>query len=196
MINIHVQTEAKCHKRTKTIQGLQPVIVRQILGIPARPVFGSKRNWRRWKQPRPPQRPGHLIEHSTVPGQLETRVETETHVRFNWNFLPSSLFPWESTCFRCWCCWCCWCWCCCCCWWWWWCWCCWRCWSCWCCCWSCWSCWCWCCCCCSNKCCIIVWHYHVCEWFSIGRGHLSNYEWVQIILPVRASLPRQPWRRG
>ena len=23
MINIHVQTEAKCHKRTKTIQGLQ-----------------------------------------------------------------------------------------------------------------------------------------------------------------------------
>ena len=109
-----------------------------------------------------------LREHSTVPGQLETRVETETHVRFNWNFLPSFLFPWESTCFRCWesTCFRCWCWCC---------WCCWFCWCCWC----CWCCCCWyCCCCCSNKCCIIVWHHHVCEWFSIGRGHLSNYLWV------------------
>ena len=37
-----------------------------------------------------------LREHSTVLGQIETRVETETHIRFNWNFLPSSLFPWES----------------------------------------------------------------------------------------------------
>ena len=111
-----------------------------------------------------------LREHSTVPGQLETRVENRnTRFGFNWNFLPSffvslgiNLLPvfgnqlasgvgvgvvgvvgFVGVVGVCWCC-CCWC----------------------------------CCCCCSNKCCIIVWHHHVCEWFSIGRGHLSNYLWV------------------
>ena len=55
---------ATCQKRWETILRLQPVIVQQILGSwPARPVFGSKRNWRRWKQPRPLQRPGHLNGH-------------------------------------------------------------------------------------------------------------------------------------
>ena len=48
----------------KQYKGCKPVILRQILGsLPARPVFGSKRNWRRWKQPRPPQRRGHLHGH-------------------------------------------------------------------------------------------------------------------------------------